>query len=85
MLGLSVPAFQPAVYAGAGAGGPQPSGRDGSMYGTKREAQCPCMGRSKTAVLTQRMGRLFGDDHQFHYGEGHWLRQGKDAVIITLA
>ena len=48
------------------------------------EAQCLCMGRSKTAVLTHEDGTpFFGDDYQFHYGEGHWLRQGKDAVIIT--
>ncbi len=48
------------------------------------EAQCLCMGRSKTAVLTNEDGTpFFGKDYQFRYGEGHWLRRGKDAAIIT--
>lgn len=48
------------------------------------EAQCLCMGRSKTAVLTNEEGTpFFGKDYQFRYGEGHWLRRGTDAAIIT--
>ena len=48
------------------------------------EAQCLCMGRSKTDVLTNEDGTpFFGKDYQFRYGEGHWLRQGKDAAVIT--
>ena len=42
------------------------------------------MGRSKTPVLTKEDGSVFFDaDYQFQAGKGDWLRNGRDATIIT--
>jgi transketolase len=44
-----------------------------------------CMGRSKLPVITGEDGSpYFGNDYEFVYGRGDWLRKGNDAVIITM-
>jgi transketolase len=48
-------------------------------------AFCLCMGRSRLPVLTGEDDTPFyGEAYRFRYGEGDWLRQGKDAVIIAI-
>lgn len=50
-----------------------------------KHGNCLCTGRSKTPVLLGEDGSpFFGKEYQFRYGEGHWLREGKDAVVISM-
>jgi len=42
------------------------------------------MGRSKIPVLKNiRNDPFYGDDYSFSYGRAEWIREGKDAAIIT--
>ncbi len=46
---------------------------------------CVAMGRSKLPVILAADGApFFGGDHVFRYGAVEWVREGEDAVILTM-
>ena len=43
------------------------------------------MGRSKIPIIAKEDGTpYFGENYQFRYGKGDWLRNGKDIAVITI-